>query len=107
LTYSFINRFENSKSIHYVSRNAIRDFFSHARSYVDHTHAASVGERALEIMKGRVKVRDAYHRPTGKDGLDFRPTSSFRSGWNIAAPSKTTAIISSPPINRCCGIRRR
>jgi len=61
LTYSFINRFENSKSKRLLNKNSINNFFQNAAFYIDHTNAASVGKRAVEIMKTGIKTRDAYH----------------------------------------------
>jgi len=61
LVYSFINRFENSKSRWALNKNAINDFFKNAVLYIDHTSAVNVEKKALEIMKANVKTRDAYH----------------------------------------------
>ena len=61
LAYSFINRFENSKSKWTLSRDTINGFFRNAEFYVDYTSALNVGKRAVEIMKGNVKTKDAYH----------------------------------------------
>jgi len=61
LAYSFINRFENSKSKRPLNKNSINGFFQNAVLYIDHTRAASVGKRAVEIMKTGIKTRDSYH----------------------------------------------
>ena len=61
LVYSFINRFENSKSKWALNKNIINDFFKNAVLYIDYTSAVNVGKRAAEIMKTNVKTRDAYH----------------------------------------------
>jgi predicted nucleic acid-binding protein len=61
LVYSFINRFENSRSRHLLSKDAVNSFFANAVLYIDHTYAANVGKRAVEIIKAGVKTRDAYH----------------------------------------------
>jgi predicted nucleic acid-binding protein len=61
LTYAFVNRFENSISPHELNRNSINNFFSHAISYIDYTHAETIDKRAVEIMKAYIKTRDAYH----------------------------------------------
>jgi predicted nucleic acid-binding protein len=61
LTYSFVSRFENSRSPHELNKNSINNFFSNASVYVDYTHAASIDKRAFEIMKANIKTRDAYH----------------------------------------------
>ena len=61
LTYSFINRFENSKSTKYLNKNSINNFFQNANQYIDHTKAINIGKRAVEIMKAGIKTKDAYH----------------------------------------------
>jgi predicted nucleic acid-binding protein len=72
LTYSFVNRFENSISPHELNKNFINNFFSNAISYIDYTHAGTVAERAVEIMKAHIKTRDAYHISCAiEDGCDY------------------------------------
>ena len=61
LAYSFINRFENSKSKRLLSKNTINNFFKNAVLYIDHSYAVNVGERAEKIMKDGVKTKDAFH----------------------------------------------
>ena len=61
LTYSFINRFENSKSKRPLSKNSINGFFINAAKYIDHTNSVNIGKKAVEIMKNGVKTKDAYH----------------------------------------------
>jgi predicted nucleic acid-binding protein len=72
LTYSFVNRFENSISPHDLNKNSINNFFSNAVSYIDYTHAATVDKRAVEIMKAHIQTRDAYHISCAiEDGCDY------------------------------------
>jgi predicted nucleic acid-binding protein len=72
LAYSFINRFENSRNPNFSNKNAINSFFSNAILYIDHTHAASVGGRAIDIMKAGIKTRDAYHISSAiESGCDY------------------------------------
>jgi predicted nucleic acid-binding protein len=72
LTYSFVNRFENSISPHELNRNSINNFFSNAISYIDYTYAATIDKRAVEIMKAHIKTRDAYHISCAiEDGCDY------------------------------------
>jgi predicted nucleic acid-binding protein len=61
LTYSYINRFENSKSPHPISKNLINLFFQKASAYIDYTHAQNIAERALVIIQSNIKTLDAYH----------------------------------------------
>jgi len=68
LAYSFINRFENSKSKMPLNKNSINGFFQNAAFYIDHTSAVSVGKRAVEIMKTGIKTRDAYHISCAVEG---------------------------------------
>ena len=68
LAYSFINRFENSKNPHSSNKNAINTFFTNAALYIDHTHAAGVGSRAIGIMRSGIKTRDAYHISSAIEG---------------------------------------
>jgi len=72
LAYSFINRFENSKNPNFSNKNAINSFFGNVVLYIDHTHAASVGSRAIGIMKSGIKTRDAYHISSAiESGCDY------------------------------------
>jgi len=68
LAYSFINRFENSKNPNSSNKSAINSFFTHAALYIDYTHAANVGSRAIKIMKDGIKTRDAYHISSAIEG---------------------------------------
>jgi predicted nucleic acid-binding protein len=61
LAYSFVSRFENSKSPYPHNQKSIDAFFVNATVYVDHTCGLAVRRRADEIMKTGVKVKDAYH----------------------------------------------
>ena len=61
LVYSFISRFENSKSRWTLNKNAINDFFKNAVFYIDYTSAKRVEKKAREIMEANIKARDAYH----------------------------------------------
>jgi len=61
LAYSFVNRFENSKSPYPHNQKSIAAFFVNAAVYIDHTHGIAVKHRAEEIMKTGIKTRDAYH----------------------------------------------
>ena len=61
LVYSFINRFENSKNKRLLNKSTINGFFSNASLYIDHTFAANVGERAIEIMQANIRTKDAFH----------------------------------------------
>jgi len=61
LTYSFINRFENSKSKRPLNKYSINGFFINATNYIDHTSANNVNKKAFEIMKNGIKTRDAFH----------------------------------------------
>ena len=61
LTYSFINRFENSKNKRLLNQKAINVFFKNAAHYIDYSCATSIRNRALEIMKVNIKTKNAYH----------------------------------------------
>ena len=61
LAYSFVNRFENSKSPYPHNQKSIAAFFVNATMYVDHTYGPSVRRRAEEIIQTCVKTKDAYH----------------------------------------------
>ena len=61
LAYSFVSRFENSRSPYPHNRKSIDAFFVNAAVYIDHTYGFAVRQRAEGIMKTGVKVRDAYH----------------------------------------------
>ena len=61
LAYSFVSRFENSRSPYPHNRKSIDTFFDNAAMYIDHTYGLVIRRRAEEIIKTGVKVRDAYH----------------------------------------------
>ena len=61
LAYSFVNRFENSKSPYPHNQKAIAAFFVNATMYVDHNYGFVVRRRAEEIINTGVKTKDAYH----------------------------------------------
>jgi len=61
LAYSFVNRFENSKSPYPHNQKSIAAFFVNAAVYIDHTYGFAVRQRAEEMIKTGVKTKDAYH----------------------------------------------
>ena len=61
LAYSFVNRFENSKSPYPHNQNTIAAFLTNATKYVDHNYGFVVRRRAEEIIETGVKTKDAYH----------------------------------------------
>ena len=61
LAYSFVSRFENSKSPYPHNQKSIAAFFVNAAVYIDHTYGFAVKRRAEEIIKTGVKTKDAYH----------------------------------------------
>ena len=61
LAYSFVSRFENSKSPYPHNQKSIDAFFVNAAVYIDHTYSLAVRQRAEEIIKTGVKTKDAYH----------------------------------------------
>ena len=61
LVYSFVSRFENSKSPYPHNQKSIEAFFVNATVYIDHTYGLAVRQRAEEIIKTGVKTKDAYH----------------------------------------------
>ena len=61
LVYSFVSRFENSKSPYPHNQKSIDMFFINAAVYIDHTYGSAVRRRAEGIMNTGVKTKDAYH----------------------------------------------
>jgi predicted nucleic acid-binding protein len=61
LAYSFVSRFENSKSPYPHNQKSIDTFFVNATVYIYHTYGLAIRQRAEEIIKTGVKIKDAYH----------------------------------------------
>jgi len=61
LAYSFVSRFENSRSPYPHNQKSIDVFFVNAAVYIDHTHGSAVRRRAEEMINAGVKTKDAYH----------------------------------------------
>lgn len=61
LVYSFISRYENSLNPYAIRRDTISDFFCNASEYVSEENIDVIKEKAKEIMKTGVKLKDALH----------------------------------------------
>jgi predicted nucleic acid-binding protein len=61
LAVSYVSRFENNANPYASRRNPIDLFFQNATIYIDSSHSFSVDTRAAEIMKHKIKTKDALH----------------------------------------------
>jgi predicted nucleic acid-binding protein len=53
--------FENSTNPHIRNRKSINDFFKNADLYIDYDDSEIIEKRAIDIMKFRIKEKDALH----------------------------------------------
>jgi predicted nucleic acid-binding protein len=61
LVVSYVSRFENNANPYATKRNPIDLFFQNAAIFIDSSHSVSVDTRAAEIMKHKIKTKDALH----------------------------------------------
>lgn len=79
LIYSFISVYENSQNPFSIRKNTISDFFSNAAVYISEDNAEVVKQRASEIMKTGIKVKDALHVSCAIEGkADYFVTTDMR-----------------------------
>ncbi len=79
LIYSFISVYENSMNPFSTRKTAIANFFLNAAVYVSVNDVDVIKQRASEIMKTGIKVKDALHISCAIEGkADYFVTTDIR-----------------------------
>ncbi len=79
LIYSFISVYENSMNPFSTRKTSIANFFSNAAVYVSVNNVDVIKQRASEIMKTGIKVKDALHISCAIEGkADYFVTTDVR-----------------------------
>ncbi|MDR2180399.1 MAG: hypothetical protein LBP21_08830 [Synergistaceae bacterium] len=61
LVVSYVSRFENIANPYITRRDAINNFFSKAKFYIDYNFSENIEKHAESIMESGIKEKDALH----------------------------------------------